>query len=88
MDSTVLGLAILGIFALPFVKQRWSLVASYVVGTLMFGYGIALVVLEMWFSEPNPLSGLGYVLGSILIIVGASIVVLARFLYRRANPTR
>ena len=86
MDSTVLALFVLGIFALPFIKQRWSLIASYIVGVLFAGYGIVSIVLS--FVEQNHLSGLAQVIGAIAFSIGIGIVVLARVLYRRKNQPR
>ena len=86
MDSTVLALFVLGIFALPFIKQRWSLIASYIVGVLFAGYGIVSIVLS--FVEQNHLSGLAQVIGAIAFAIGMGIVVLARALYRRKNQPR
>lgn len=86
MDSTVLGLFVLGIFALPFIKQRWSLIASYIVGVLFAGYGIVSIVLS--FVEQNHLSGLAQVIGAITFAIGMGIVVLARVLYRRKHQPR
>ncbi len=86
MDLTVLGLFVLGIFALPFIAQKWSLIASYAIGGLIAAYGVASVVGS--FIEQNHLSGLAQILGAIAFIVGASIVVLARVLYRRKNQPR
>jgi uncharacterized membrane protein YedE/YeeE len=86
VDSTVLALFVLGIFALPFIKQRWSLIASYIVGVLFAGYGIVSIVLS--FVEQNYLSGLLQVIGAIAFAIGMGIVVLARVLYRRKHQPR
>jgi formate/nitrite transporter FocA (FNT family) len=86
VDSTVLALFVLGIFALPFIKQRWSLIASYVVGGLFAGYGIITIVLS--FVEQNHLSGLVQIIGAITFAIGVGMVVLARLLYRRKNQPR
>ena len=86
MDSTVLALFVLGIFALPFIKQRWSLIASHIVGVLFAGYGIVSIVLS--FVEQNHFSGLAQVIGAIAFAIGMGIVVLARVLYRRKNQPR
>lgn len=86
MDSTVLGLFVRGIFALPFIAQKWSLIASYAIGGLLAAYGVASIVGS--FIEQNHLSGLAQILGAIAFIVGAGIVVLARVLYRRKNQPR
>lgn len=86
MDSTVLGLFVLGIFALPFIAQKWSLIASYAIGGLLAAYGVASIVGS--FIEQNHLSGLAQILGAIAFIAGAGIVVLARVLYRRKHQPR
>jgi hypothetical protein len=86
VDSTILALFVLGIFALPFIKQRWSLIASYIVGGLFAGYGIVSIVLSL--VEQNHLSGLAQVIGAIAFAIGMGIVVLARVLYRRKNQPR
>jgi drug/metabolite transporter superfamily protein YnfA len=86
VDSTVLGLLVLGVFALPFIAQRWSLIASYAIGGLIAAYGVVSIVLS--FVEQNHLSGLAQILGAAAFIVGASIVVFARILYRRKNQSR
>lgn len=86
MDSTVLGLFVLGIFALPFIAQRWSLIVSYVIGGLIAGYGVASIVGS--FVEQNRLSGLAQIIGAIALLIGAGIVVLARVLYRRKHQPR
>ncbi len=86
MDSTVLALFVLGIFALPFIAQKWSLIASYAIGGLIAAYGVASIVGS--FIEQNHLSGLAQVIGAIAFAVGIGIVVLARVLYRRKNQPR
>lgn len=86
MDSTILGLFVVGIFALPFVAQRWSLIASYAIGGLVAGYGVVSIVLS--FVEQNHLSGIAQAIGAVAIVVGAGIVVLARVMYRRKNRSR
>ena len=75
MDSLILLLVIAGIFALPFLKQRWSLIASYIIGGCLALYGIATIVPNLF--DPNHLSGFAYILGAILVLVGGGMVVLA-----------
>ena len=83
MDSLIILLVVAGIFALPFLKQRWSLIASYIIGGCLTLYGIVPNLFD-----PNHLSGLAYILGAILVLVGGGMVVLARYLYRAQNSNK
>ncbi len=86
MDSFLVMAIVTGVCALPFIKQRWSLIASYIVGGGLAAYGIATIVPNL--LDPNHLSGLGYVLGSIFIVVGGGMVGLARYLYLAKQSNR
>jgi hypothetical protein len=86
VDSLILLLVVAGIFALPFLKQRWSLIASYIIGGCLALYGIATIVPNLF--DPNHLSGLAYILGAILVLVGGGMVGLARYLYRAKQSNR
>ncbi len=86
MESLVFLLLIAGVFALPFLKQRWSLVLSYFVGITLAGYGIATIVPNV--LDSNHLSGLAYIVGAIVILIGGGMVVLARYLYRAKNSNK
>ena len=86
MESFLVMAIVAGVVALPFFKQRWSLIASYIVGGGLAAYGVATIVPNL--LDPNHLSGLGYVLGSIFIVVGGGMVGLARYLYRAKQSNR
>ena len=86
MESFLVMAIVAGVFALPFIKQRWSLIASYIVGGVVAAYGVATIVPNL--LDPNHLSGLGYILGSIVIVVGGGMVGLARYLYQAKQSNR
>ena len=86
MDSFFVLALVTGVLALPFIKQRWSLIASYVVGGVLAVYGVATIVPALF--DPNRFSGLNYIVGSIFIVVGGGMVGLARYLYRAKQSNR
>lgn len=86
MESLFFLVLIVGVLALPFIKKRWSLVASYIVGISLAGYGVATIVPNLF--DPNFLSGLAYIVGSILTVIGGGMVVLARYLYRAQHSNK
>jgi hypothetical protein len=86
VDSFFVLALVTGVLALPFIKQRWSLIASYVVGGVLAVYGVATIVPALF--DPNHLSGLNYIVGSIFIVVGGGMVGLAWYLYRAKQSNR
>ena len=87
VDSFLVLAIVAGVFALPFIKQRWSLIASYIVGGVVAAYGIANIVSAL-LDPKNHLAGLVHILGSIFIVVGGGVVGLARYLYRAKQSNR
>jgi hypothetical protein len=79
-------LLLVPLIALPFVGERWSLMATYVTYGLMAGYS----VLSMWLNYTNP----SHMSDGLIVIFGLStgicitIIALARVIQKRKAARR